>query len=41
MYDGFEEMEHVRKQLTGFILVIEPVKKISFISKLKKVLKWR
>ena len=41
MYDGFREMEEERKRLTGFILVIQPEKKKSFLSKIKKVLKWK
>ena len=41
MYDGFKEMEEQRKRLTGFILVIKPEKKESFLSRIKKVLKWK
>ncbi len=39
MYDGFLEMEKERKRLTGFILVIQPKKKESFLSRIKQLFK--
>ena len=36
MCDGFAGMEEERKRLTGFILVIKPNKKESFLSRLIK-----